>query len=106
MPANKPEMSLDALRRKLRGVTAIFRDPAATDNEKENAAEIKERLEAQLKQAGEPKGDWSDVMFRLGRTAKGIKQSTTPTARSDNWTDHAFRLGKVVQRGLRKLRQP
>src|SRR5665213_1073206 len=77
MPSSKPETSLDALRRKLRGVTAIFRDPAATDNEKENAAGIKDRLEVQLKQAGEPNGDWSDFMFRLGRTAREIKQSTT-----------------------------
>ena len=53
MPPSKPETSLDALRRKLRGVTAIFRDPAATDTEKENAAGIKDRLEAQLTRAGE-----------------------------------------------------
>src|SRR5580704_8493351 len=101
MPANKPESSLDALRRKLQGITRIFRDPAATDHERENAEGLKNRLEAQLKEAGEPNGDWSDIMFRLGRTAKGIKQSATPVARSGDWTDHAFRLGKVVQRGLR-----
>ena len=105
MPSSKPETSLDALRRKLRGVTAIFRDPAATDNEKENAAGIKDRLEAQLTQAGEPKSDWSDVMFRLGRMTKEIKQSTRPTPASGDWSDHAFRFGRVV-RGLRKLRKP
>ena len=105
MPPSKPETSLDALRKKLRGVTAIFRDPAATDNEKENAAGIKDRLEAQLTRAGEPNGDWSDVMFRLGRMTKEIKQSSTPAPGRGDWTDHAFRLGRVV-RGLRKWRKP
>jgi hypothetical protein len=106
MPPSKPETSLDALRRKLRGVTSIFRDPSATDNEKANAAGIKDRLEVQLKQAGEPSGDWSDFMFRLGRTAREIKQSTTRTEPSGDWTGHAFQLGKAVRKGLTKLRRP
>ncbi|HXQ49939.1 MAG TPA: hypothetical protein VN802_02495 [Stellaceae bacterium] len=102
MTTDKPETAVGAMRRKLRAIGRLIRDPAATEHERENAETLKNRLEAQLKEAGAPKGDWSDVMFRLGQTAKAIKQSTAPAAPSGDWTDGAFRLGKAVRRMLKK----
>jgi uncharacterized protein (DUF2461 family) len=102
MRTDKPETSIEALRRKLRAIVEIFHDPAATEHEKENAGALKERLEAQLRQAGAPKGDWSDVMFRLGRTARQFGKSTSPDGPSGDWSDNAFRLGRTIRRALKK----
>ncbi len=45
-------------------------DAGATENERANAGALKARLEEWLKEAGVPAGDWTDLLFRLGRRAK------------------------------------
>jgi hypothetical protein len=90
-----------AIHRKLRGLAAVFRDPAATEHEKANAKELKERLEKQLGQeeTAPPEGKWTDIMFRLGQ---GVKEVTSGPAPKADWTDHAFRLGRMFRRGLKR----
>jgi hypothetical protein len=91
----------------LRGLVAVFLDPAATEHEKANAKELKERLEKQLPaeetppspEATTPEGKWTGMMFRLGQ---GVKELTSAPAPKGDWTDHAFRLGRMFRRGLKK----
>ena len=99
-------LSIEGVRRKLRRIAAVLRDPAATENERANAAALKRRLEQRLKEAGVPKGDWTDAAFRLGRALTEIKKSAPPVAPAGDWTDGAFRLGSALRRGYRKLRTP
>jgi hypothetical protein len=100
------ERSAEDIRRKLRALTAVFLDPAATEPEKANAEELKLRLENRLKQDAAPQGEaapqdenWTDIMFRLGR---GVKQITSPPPQRGDWTDHAFRLGRMFRKGFKK----
>jgi hypothetical protein len=96
--------SAEAIKRKLRAITAFLSDPAATENERSNAQALKLRLQKRLGQDAAPEGTWSDILFRLGRGVrhvKKIKQSTTPPAPKGDWTDNAFRLGRMF-RGLKK----
>ena len=46
--------SVGDLRRKLKAVSAVIADPAATEHERANAAALKARLEQRLKDAGVP----------------------------------------------------
>ena len=94
--------SVEALRRKLRALVAIAEDPGASLSEKANAKVLKTRLEQRLKDAGAPKGDWTDNAFRLGRQVKELTQAVSPTSPKGDWTDNAFRLGKVLRRGFKK----
>jgi squalene cyclase len=94
--------SLEAVRRKLRALTAVAGDAGATEHERATAEALKTRLEQQLRKAGAPAGDWTDNAFRLGRWAKEIKKSASPGAPSEDWTDNARRLGNVVRRGYKK----
>jgi hypothetical protein len=101
-----------AIHRKLRGLSAMFSDPAATEHEKANAERLAARLEEQLPQE-EPKPSepppsepapspgWTNIMFRLGRGVKVVKSSAPPSPKGD-WTDHAFRLGRMLRRGLKR----
>jgi hypothetical protein len=107
------ERSAEDIRRKLRALTAVFLDPAATEPEKANAEELKIRLENRLKQEAPsqapaaPQGDaaprdenWTEnIMFRLGR---GVKEITSPPSQKGDWTDHAFRLGRMVRKGFKR----
>ena len=43
-----------AIQRKLRGLAAVFSDPAATEYEKANAEQLKARMEEQLPQEPPP----------------------------------------------------
>jgi hypothetical protein len=95
--------SVEDLRRKLRAVTAVVEDRAATPHERSNAQALKARFERLLRQAGSPAGDWSDSAFRLGKWAKDLRDSTAPAAPKGDWTDAAHRLGKALRRGYRKL---
>ena len=61
---------IEGLRRKLRAVAAVVEDPGATEHEKANAAALRARLEQRLKDAGVPKGDWTDDAFRLGKALR------------------------------------
>ena len=74
-----------AIHRKLRGLAAVFSDPAATEHEKANAERLKARLEEQLPQEptssepapGEtaPSEAWTNIVFRLGRGVREIISS-------------------------------
>jgi hypothetical protein len=94
--------SLEAVRRKLRAVRALLADHGATPHERVNAAAVKARLERRLKAEGEPKGDWSDSVFRLGRLMRNLEKSSAPHSPKGDWTDHALRLGKAVRRGYKR----
>jgi hypothetical protein len=99
MPVSENARSVAAIYRKLRAVTAVFRDPAATEPERANAKAFKERLEKQIKGHAVPEEKWTGIMFRLGR---GVKEITTVPSPKGDWTDHAFRLGRMFRRGLKK----
>jgi hypothetical protein len=99
MPMSDNAKSAEAIRRKLRALTAVLLDPAATEPERENAEGLKVRLEAQLQQEAKPEGKWTGILFRLGR---GVKEMTSSPAPKGDWTDHAFRLGKMLRRGLNR----
>ena len=94
---------LAALRRKLKALTAVTRDPGATEAERANAAALRRRMEQRLDDAGAPAGDWTDNAFRLGRMAKEIKKTAAPAAPKGDWTDHARGLGKLFRRGTKRF---
>jgi hypothetical protein len=92
----------EAIRRKLRAITAVLLDPAATKHERTNAETLKIRLEKQLTQEATPEGTWTNIMYLLGRAVKKAEQSTSPPSPKKDWTNHAFRLGRMLRRGLKK----
>jgi hypothetical protein len=94
--------AVESVRRKLRAVSAVIADPAATTYEKANAEALKERLERRLRQAGVPAGDWTDGAFRLGKWAGQLKNSSSPTSPKGDWTDNAHRLGKALRQGYKR----
>jgi len=94
--------SVEALRRKLRAVTAVVEDPGATTSEKANAETLKARLKQRLKEAGAPYGDWADNAYRLGRWGKRLKSSSSPAGPKGDWTDEAFRLGRALRRSYKR----
>ncbi|MGH7032850.1 MAG: hypothetical protein ACREFL_03885 [Stellaceae bacterium] len=95
---------VDATHRKLRGVVAMLMDSGATEHERENAAMLKARLEKRLEQQGAPNGDWTDIVFRLGRKVHEIKKSASPLSAAGDSTKIAVRFGRAVGQGLRKWR--
>jgi hypothetical protein len=98
-----PTGSAEDLRRKLRAVAAVLADKGATEHERANAAALKARLERRLKAAGEPAGDWTDRAFRFGRlVARSLEKSSAPQSPRGDWTDGALRLGKVLRRGYKR----
>ena len=99
MPISESARSAAAIHRKLRGLAAVFADPAATEHEKANAKELKGRLEKQLSEGAKPDGAWTGIMFRLGQ---GVKEMTSPPSPETDWTHHAFRLGRMFRRGLKR----
>jgi hypothetical protein len=102
MPISEKKRFAEAIHRKLRAIAAVLLDPAATEHERTNAEALKIRLEVRLRQEATPEGAWTDIMFRLGRAAKEVKQSTSPSSPKNDWTDHAFRLGRTLRKGLKK----
>lgn len=107
LPVSQNAWSAEAIRRKLRALAAVLTDPAATENERANALALKARLERQLGKiaAATPQRAWTDMLFRLGRGVrqiKELKQSTAPPAPKGDWTDNAFRLGRMFRKGLKK----
>jgi hypothetical protein len=99
MPMSDNARSVENIRRKLRALTAVILDPAATEPERANAEDLKARLEKRLGQQATSQGKWTDIMFRLGR---GVKEMTSPPAAKGNWTDHAFRFGRMLRRGFKR----
>ncbi len=94
--------SVLSVRRKLRAVSAVIGDPAATEHERANAAALKERLQRRLREAGVPAGDWTDTAFRLGKWAGQMKSSASPASPKGDWTDNAHRLGKALRQGYKR----
>ncbi len=99
MPISENASSAEAIRRKLRALTAVLLDPAATEPERANAERLKVRLEKQLAEEATPEGKWTGIMFRFGR---GVKEITSPPSPKGDWTDHAFRLGRMLRRGIKR----
>ena len=93
---------IEGLRRKLRAVSAVVKDPGATEHERANAEALRARLEQRLKDAGVPKGDWTDNAFRFGKWTKRLRNSTSSASASGDWTDDAFRFGKALRRGYKR----
>jgi len=94
----------EAIQRKLRGLAAVLKDTGATEHERANAEAIKRRLEKKLVADGSADGDWTDVLFRWGRAAQGVKKAMSPPASSSGTSKIAFRLGRTLARGLKKWR--
>lgn len=90
------------IRRKLRAVAALAENNGATEQERAAAKALKARLLQRLKEAGEPAGDWTDTVFRLGKKAKQLREAVSPASPKGDWTDNAFRLGKALRRGYKK----
>jgi len=99
MPASENAKSVEAIRRKLRALSAVFLDPAATEHEKANAKGLKGRLEKRLSLETIGEGAWMNIMFRLGRS---VKEMTSKPAPKGDWTDHAFRFGRMLRRGFKR----
>ena len=99
MPISDNARSVEAIRRKLRALAAVFLDPAATEHEKANAKVLEGRLETQLGEKTTSEGAWTGIMFRLG---SGIREITSSPPAKGDWTDHAFRLGRIIRRGIKK----
>jgi hypothetical protein len=97
--------STEAIRRKLKAIAATLLDPAATGYERANAEALKIRLDKKLGPEAASQGIWTDIMFRLGRAVKEIKQSTSPSPVNGDWTDHAFRLGRTLRKGFKNHRE-
>jgi hypothetical protein len=102
MRTGSPMGSVEALRRKLRALGAVLADKGATASERGNAAALKARLEQRLRTAGEPAGDWTDNAFRLGRVVRKVERSSAPRSPNGDWTDSASRLGKALRRGYKR----
>jgi hypothetical protein len=102
MPMSEDARSAEAIHRKLRAITAVLADPATTEHERATAQALKTSLEKQLSEEATSDGTWTDIMFRLGRAVKEIKQPTSASSPKGDWTDYAFRLGRTLRRGLKK----
>jgi hypothetical protein len=99
MPISDNTKSAEAIRRKLSALAAVFLDPAATEHEKANAKTLKGRLETKLGQEATSVEAWMGIMFRLGR---GVREITSARPVKGDWTDHAFRLGRIFRREIEK----
>lgn len=94
--------SLADIRRKVRALAALAQNAGATEHERASAKALKANLERRLKTAGEPKGDWSDNIFRIGKQLKELNKAVSPAVPRGDWTDNAFRLGRTLRRGYKK----
>jgi hypothetical protein len=99
MPISGNASSSEAIRRKLRALTAVLLDPAATEPERANADRLKVRLEKQLTEEAPREEEWAGIMFRLGRR---VKEITSPPSPKVDWTDHAYRLGRMLRKGFNR----
>jgi hypothetical protein len=98
MPISENARSAAAIHRKMRALAAVLLDPAATEHERANAQRLKVGLEKQLSQEPVPEGPRTSIMFKLGRR---VNELTSPLSPKSDWTDHAFRLGRMLRRGFK-----
>lgn len=94
--------SIEAVRRKVRALAALAKDPSASENERATAQALKGRLQQRPNLAGAPAGDWSDQGFRLGRWTKAMRSSASAKATTEDWTDAARQAGKALRRGYKR----
>jgi len=100
-------MNTDNVRRKLRALVAIIRDEGATDAERATARRLKAGLAAKLVRHGVPQGDWSDAVFRFGRSLRRAKAATAPPPSiKGGAAKAAFRLGRALRQAARAPRTP
>ncbi|HEV8680662.1 MAG TPA: hypothetical protein VGQ90_14895 [Stellaceae bacterium] len=104
MDSDRFARAVGAWRRKLQGLSAVAKNPAATPSERANAEALKKVMEQRLRDAGAPAGDWTDKVFRLGRWAKEMRKPAVPAEPKGDWTDNAHRLGRMARRGYKKWR--
>src|SRR5205807_10626042 len=95
---------VEAIHRKLRSLGRVLKDAAITEHERANAEVLKARLEKKLMEQGVPHGDWTDVVFRLGRKVREIKKATSPPPSITGTSRIAFRLGRTLGEGIKKWR--
>src|SRR5216684_1447089 len=69
MPISENARSAAAIHRKLRGLAAVFLDPAATEHEKANAKILKGRLEKRLWKQ-HPRGNGLESCFGWARALR------------------------------------
>lgn len=95
------------VRRKLRGLVAIIHDAGATEEERATARRLRAALKGKLDEQGVPQGDWSDAVFRFGRSLRRAKAATAPPASIEGGAAKAaFRLGRAFRQAARKTREP
>ena len=94
--------SLDAVRRRLRALTAMAEDPGASQQERSTAQALKGRLQRRLNQAGAPAGDWTDHAFRLGKWTGNIGKPVSPGDTAEGWTDTARQAGRALRRSYKR----
>jgi hypothetical protein len=93
MPISEAAKSAAAIRRKLRALAALLDDPNTTEHERANAQALRVRLERKLPHETSPSSPRTGMMFRLGRSVRLV----TMQGPNRDWTDHAFRAGKLVR---------
>jgi len=98
MPITENAGSIEAIRRKLRALTAVLFGPPATEPERANAEGLKVGLEKQLTEEATPEGKWSGIMFRL---AWGMKEITSQPSPKGDWRERAFRLGRMLRKAFK-----
>ena len=96
-------MKTDDIRRKLRGLVAIIDDESASEAERATARRLRAGLKAKLARQGVPEGDWSDAVFRLGRSLKRATAATEPPPSLKGGAEKAaFRLGRALRHFTKK----
>ena len=96
-------MKTEDIRRKLRGLVAIVHDAGASEAERATARRLRAGLKAKLARQGVPEGDWSDALFRFGRSLKRAKAATAPPPSIEGGAAKAaFRLGRALRNASKK----
>src|SRR5882672_10552591 len=96
--------SVEALRRKLRGLGAVVEDPAATAPGMADAAAQKKRLEQPLREAGTRAGGRTDRASDWAAGRKEIRKFTSPppAAADGRSTPAASANAKAARRAYKK----
>jgi hypothetical protein len=95
--------SIDAIRRKVLALAATAENPGASEQERSTAHALRARLQQRLNQAGAPSGDWTDNAFRLGRLVKKMGKPIAPEKTTTDWEQIARQAGRVLHRTRKRL---